>query len=227
MAGLFAVALVGSVYLEYTGLDLAMPAHFYESGAANGGWKYGRLFPWGFLYKYGEYISIAPGLWALVALFRAFARGKGLEYVRSACILSLTMILGPGLLVNGLLKPYWGRPRPADIVQFGGTSEYRSFLQPGGPGAGKSFTCGHCAAGFALTALGTMRSVRPITAIVCVGAGLVFGGLLSATRLVQGGHFPTDIIWSAALTLIIVVGLSYLVFPPNRRIPAMRHAPPD
>ena len=40
--------------------------------------------------------------------------------VRTALFLTLSLLLGPGLLVNGILKPQWGRPRPIHVTQFGG-----------------------------------------------------------------------------------------------------------
>jgi hypothetical protein len=33
----------------------------------------------------------------------------------------LSVILGPGLLVNLVFKDHWGRPRPRQVVALGGT----------------------------------------------------------------------------------------------------------
>src|SRR5262245_8300465 len=43
---------------------------------------------------------------------------------RAIIFLALTLTIGPGLLVNVVLKPHWGRPRPVAIVQFGGHEPY-------------------------------------------------------------------------------------------------------
>ena len=40
---------------------------------------------------------------------------------RAAVFLVLSLLLGPGLLVNVILKDNWGRPRPGSVVEFGGT----------------------------------------------------------------------------------------------------------
>ena len=40
---------------------------------------------------------------------------------RAVVFLALTLALGPGLLVNGLLKEHWSRPRPGEVVEFGGS----------------------------------------------------------------------------------------------------------
>ncbi|HBH49073.1 MAG TPA: PAP2 family protein, partial [Bacteroidales bacterium] len=39
---------------------------------------------------------------------------------RWALMMILTIVLGPGLLVNATFKDNWGRPRPNEIVEFGG-----------------------------------------------------------------------------------------------------------
>ncbi len=48
-----------------------------------------------------------------------------MQRYRLACsFLALLYILGPGVLVNLLFKEHWGRPRPVNIVEFGGTQQY-------------------------------------------------------------------------------------------------------
>jgi lipid A 4'-phosphatase len=42
------------------------------------------------------------------------------ERIRVSTIALVTLALGPGLLVNGYMKEFIGRPRPADTVLFGG-----------------------------------------------------------------------------------------------------------
>ncbi len=42
-----------------------------------------------------------------------------------AALLIATLCLGPGLIVNTLLKDHSGRPRPADIDLFGGALAFR------------------------------------------------------------------------------------------------------
>ena len=38
--------------------------------------------------------------------------------------LFLGLLVGPGLVVNGILKDHWGRARPAEIIEFGGTAHF-------------------------------------------------------------------------------------------------------
>src|SRR6478672_12010674 len=43
-----------------------------------------------------------------------------------------TLVLGPGLLVNGVLKEHWARPRPGAVVEFGGTLPFMPWWDPRG-----------------------------------------------------------------------------------------------
>ena len=43
---------------------------------------------------------------------------------RAVLFLMATLALGPGLLVNVILKDHWGRPRPIDVTQFGGEQHF-------------------------------------------------------------------------------------------------------
>ena len=40
---------------------------------------------------------------------------------RPVLCLTLSLIVGPGILVNLILKDHWGRPRPVHVTMFGGT----------------------------------------------------------------------------------------------------------
>jgi lipid A 4'-phosphatase len=64
----------------------------------------------------------------------------------NGAFLLLSVIAGPGLIINAVLKDHWDRPRPRDVVQFGGVMQYTPApLRGEGGGA---FPCGHCSVGF-------------------------------------------------------------------------------
>ncbi len=219
--GLLILGVVASLLVELNGWDLALSSHFFVSGSAHGGWVSAHEQPWRLLYEYGE---IPPILLAVGAvwLYRAAQSGKVRRaYAKPCLVFILTMALGPGLLVNGILKNDWGRPRPADITAFGGSSPYLKVWQPGVPGGGKSFTCGHCSVGFAVASGASFYGMNPILGTIALVGGIVYGVLLGAARIVQGGHFLTDVIWSGVLVLSLAAGLHFLVF----RIPGVIQEP--
>lgn len=207
--GLFVVSLAATVILDNR--DLAWTSRFFTEGGANGGWTLGRSFPWGQLYQYGE---IPPLIFAFCALatYAASRFGKaGPKYARPCLVVILTVVIGPGILVNGLLKECWGRPRPVDITAYGGNRDYRTVWQPAGPGGGKSFTCGHCAMAFSVASGAAFYRLHPVLAVSSVVVGVSYGLLMGVTRMVQGGHFPTDVLWSGTIVFMVMTVLYYFV----------------
>lgn len=78
------------------------------------------------------------------------------KLLRRAChFIFLLLLLGPGLLVNGILKNHsLGRARPLQIEQFGGQEHFTpAFVYSGQCHKNCSFVSGHAALGFAFMAL--------------------------------------------------------------------------
>ena len=112
------------------------------------------------------------------------------------------------LIVNGILKPYWGRPRPNQIQELGGQYVYRHVLNPGIPGKGKSFPSGHSTMGFIFVSLIYFHRKSRSAAWIGGISGIVYGSVISAARVVQGAHFVTDCIWSLGV-IWMVATISY------------------
>jgi membrane-associated PAP2 superfamily phosphatase len=204
---LLALAAI-TVALSAAGADLAMEALFYSPGA---GWPQGNMEPWSFLYRYGNIPAfIISGLGAMAFLFSFFS-AKFQPDRKAGLFVVVFLILGPGLIVNTFFKDFWGRPRPADIVQFGGTETYRPFWQPGTPGQGRSFPSGHAAVGFFIMApYFVLRRKAPGWARRALAAGVLYGMLMGLGRMIQGGHFLTDVIWAGCLVYLTGLFLYYL-----------------
>jgi len=202
-----------------TGADLAVASYFYVPGA---GWPQGHDEPWSFLYRYGHIpgfvlAAVAGAVFALSFVIERFRRDR-----TAALFIVVFLALGPGLVVNTVFKDHWGRPRPADIEQFGGTEAYRHAWDPGRPGQGRSFPSGHAAIGFFLMApFFVLRSRAPGWALKVLATGVLYGGLMGLGRMIQGGHFLTDIIWSGVLVYLTGVVLCH-AFRLDREGPPVR-----
>jgi lipid A 4'-phosphatase len=203
---LAAVAATGAI--DVAGFDLAIQALFYSPGA---GWALGDREPWAFLYHFGNLPAFALAAMGVIAFVLSFFADRFRPDRTAALFVVALLALGPGLIVNTVFKDHWGRPRPADIVQFGGTETYRSFWHPGLPERGRSFPSGHAAVGFFLMApFFVLRRRAPGWARRALAAGILYGSLMGLGRMIQGGHFLTDVIWSGCMVYFTGLFLYYL-----------------
>jgi lipid A 4'-phosphatase len=227
IAALFLVGIAFTVVIDATGRDMDWISGFYEAGGANEGWIHGKQTPWCQLYDYGEIPGILMAVAAL-ALYIAARRGTiRAEYSRPCLVVILTVILGPGLAINGILKSYWGRPRPADVVSLGGNWEFRKVGQIGTPGRGKSFSCGHCSMAFATASVAAFYPMHPVVGAAALMGGIAFGVVTGVARMAQGGHFATDVLWSGVVILSLIAALYYLVFRIPEHEAARRSGAPE
>ena len=129
----------------------------------------------------------------------------------------LTMIVGAGLLVDKSFKEYWGRPRPKQVIEFGGTQQFRPFYKPNffsQPEPSKSFPSGHSSMGFLFfsAALAGQRLGKRKLYLAGIITTLFLGILLGYARMAQGGHFFSDIIFSAAIMGWTALFFDWLIF---------------
>jgi lipid A 4'-phosphatase len=204
VAAMFALLIV---LCTVTDIDRKLSARFYRADVPQE-WFLKELPPWRWLYQYGEYPALLMALAAFSVLCSSVWRRAWANYRRPCLVVILSVALGPGVLVNGLLKPYWGRPRPRHIVQFGGTQEFRPWWRPSGPESGKSFPSGHAAMGYVLISGATLVTCRRFwLRRWAVASALAYGTLMGLTRIVQGGHFLSDVACSGLLVTLLVIVL--------------------
>jgi lipid A 4'-phosphatase len=210
---LIALAIVATVVFAVTPLDVDAARVFYRSGGPDH-WPLARQFPWSLLYELAPPITASLIVLGLLGLVAGHVRGRE-TWRKYGIFLILSIVVGPGLIVNAGLKDHWDRPRPRDIVEFGGPLHYSPAPIPGE--GGKSFPCGHCSVGF-LFAAGwwVWKRRRPTWAYASLGLGVVVGLALGAGRMAGGGHFFSDVIWSALLAWGVAHALYYYIL----RIPA-------
>jgi len=198
----FAVAAFAGIILARTGGDIALARRYFMPGE---GWTQASDPLVQFLYTYGPRLAVALALGGLaMGLRNSFGKTRDALVARRAWFFPLLMLLGPGLLVNAVGKDNWGRPRPKQIQEFGGPDSY---ITAGaiGPVAKdrKSFPSGHASMGFYLMAgYFIWRGRRPLLARASLATGLIMGAAIGWARIVQGGHFLSDVIWAGAAVFI-------------------------
>jgi len=201
-------ALAALAFLPQPALDLAASGLFYRP---DGGFWLRDTWPMREVYHGTHWFSIAIIVSLLLALAvtwlpRAFI--KATPWRRRLAWTLFAIALGPGLLVHTVLKDHWGRPRPSQIIEFGGNGHY---VRPGAISTqcskNCSFVSGHAASGYGLIALGllwpTMR--RRWTVI-----GIIAGTAIGAVRIIQGGHFASDVIGSLIVVWATVLWVEQL-----------------
>jgi len=203
-----AVLFISTILIAATGLDLKVSALFYQSN----GWPVGNLPPWRQFYLYGYYPSYILGFAALSLYLAGFFRPELARFRKGAAFLVLLLALGPGLLVNTSFKDHWGRPRPREITQFGGTRVFHQPWERGDAGKGRGFPSGHGASAFYLAMpYFALRRQRPRAAARIVAGGMIYGILMGIARISQGGHFVSDILWAWGVVHLTAVALYYLM----------------
>lgn len=201
---------VGSLFILLPQMDLAVSGLFYTPGvgfAARGTW-FERLV---FLSTYWFLVLGTPalvGLW--LAGRRGWLLGVGIGG-RDLAFLLLVLALGPGLLVNGILKEHWGRARPVDCQEFGGTLTFTPAFVPSDQGGG-SFSSGHAAGSCYWVVVALVLAPRRR---LWVGMALGYSLLVAWARLAAGGHFLSDILVSWLLVALLAYGLHGLLYPPH------------
>jgi lipid A 4'-phosphatase len=202
-----AFLVVATGVIAVTGADLAASAPFFIEGK----WPVGDRFFWQLLYRLDRLPSISLGIVGLVVFLMSFAKREYYRWRRAGAFLFLLLILGPGLLVNTVFKEHWGRPRPREIVEFGGQKQFLHPWQKGQDGNGRSFPSGHSSAAFYMAAPYLIYRRRDKKrAHAWLAGGLLFGIVMSIARITQGAHFFSDNLWAfgvVALSALLLAAL--------------------
>lgn len=195
------LALTGAMFALAPELDLAMARLFLSEGAFIGITPLGET-----LRTIGHHspfwlMGLATASWFLRAI--RIWRGPA-PSGRAVLFLALTLATGPGLLVNVILKDNSHRPRPIQTQDLGGPWEFRPWYKFDGQcGRNCSFVSGEASSAFwtLAPALLAPPPIRPLA----VGAALAFGTGVAALRMAFGGHYFSDSLMSALLTILLVL----------------------
>lgn len=190
-------------------IDLTIARSFFEIE----GQQFKSFSVYDFVFDYGP---VPAEIVSVGAIFFLFFK----KWRKPALLLVLTMIIGVAALVHGVFKDHWGRPRPKQVIEFGGRQEFRPFYDPNlfhKIEPSKSFPCGHCSMGFYFLALIPLGIRYRNKALLWGGAltSLFLGGILGWIRMAQGGHFFTDVVFSGLIMWATVLVLDWLIWPVN------------
>ncbi len=204
-----AIAATLVVFAIWPKIDLAVSGFFYG--------------PEGFLdhnpiARFGrDFFRVTPYLLLIILTLAYVLRrlGAPLPYApsgRATIFLLATMAIGPGLIVNLILKDHAHRPRPVHVVDFGGQDEFKPWYRfDGACQKNCSFVSGESAQGFWMVAPAML--VPPPYRPIAIAAALAFGAGAGALRLAFGGHFLSDALLGGLIALLVVVLLRRAIWP--------------
>jgi len=208
---LFLVTL--TLWLRFGSADLRVVELFFDGPTQS--WPLRDRQPWHLLYSYGTYPGWTLGIGSASLWLWRLRSGDRVATWGAFC--ALTVLLGPGLIVNTLLKPHFHRPRPNQLEQFGGQYRFVPVLSVLGTDETRSFPSGHASMGFYLmTPAFVMLRRRPRLAAWLLVLGMTSGLVLGLTRIVQGKHFPSDVLWSWAVVYYSSLTVYYSLRLPHR-----------
>ena len=111
------------------------------------------------------------------------------------------------LIVNVILKNMWGRVRPNDISYFGGTYDFTPWYKISNSCTSNcSFVSGDASVGFIIVIFYfiTKKSIY-------LYLGLFFGIFLGFIRILAGGHFFSDIVFSQ-IVVTTSISISFILY---------------
>lgn len=192
-------------------LDLQASGYFYQQN------QFQSSSATRFIFQYGIWPAwITIGICFGILITSCFLNSLK-KWRKGVIFLILTLGIGSGLIVHAVLKDHWGRPRPKQTIEFGGSQPFRAFYEPNflqQPEPSKSFPSGHASVGFffcAVALLGWHYRHRTLfyTGILLF---IFLGGILSWTRVAQGGHYLSDTLFSAAIMWLTAFTLYRFIF---------------
>jgi lipid A 4'-phosphatase len=200
---LFLGVLTGVIFAADPSLDLRVASFFYGFAAQPGVRRLDPVVET--VRQVGPLVIIAATAPAVVTLvMRMFRPARPTPIsTRAALFLIMSLVLGPGLLVNVVLKEGWARPRPGMVTQFGGDYTFMPWWDPRGAcDSNCSFVSGEVSSAVWMTAP-AMLAPPPWRYVALAAAGL-YGIAFAGIRLLAGGHFLSDVIFAAIFTGLVI-----------------------
>ncbi len=193
-----------------TFLDLAISNLFYQDYRFIDNWITRAIFIYGLI---PAWLGAIVGAFLYCASFFSTAWAK---YRKTGLILALTLLIGSGVITNGIFKEFWGRARPVQVAEFGGPFTFQPFYKPNfiyNDEPMKSFPSGHASMGFYFLALYIIGRRQNSERLKTLGIFLTIamGGALSMTRIAMGGHFFSDIMGSAIVMWYTALALDEII----------------
>ncbi len=203
---LFLLLALALVFALWPGLDMATTE---LARRLAGGSFAPRDGTWGPLYHWLKPAVFLAGI-AMGALgVASWLLGRPLWGVtpRRAFFIALSLLLIQGLVIDLYFKVGFGRARPREMAVFGGDQSFTPFyLVSEACRSNCSFVSGHAGMAYSFLAFSFLPARRS-RRLMLLAAAILLGLLTGWMRVIQGGHFLSDVLFSG----MVVFGLTWLL----------------
>ena len=208
LISLLLFGLCGLFFYTFSQIDIEVSKLFYQNGFKN-------TYFFQFIYKATMIVITLFTLGLLGLFFYNLFSKKELITQKVVIYLLLVLLTAPGLIVNELFKNHFGRARPSQIIQFGGSKKFTpAFVITNQCHKNCSFMSGHAAAAFYFLAFVPLFKGKKKLFIAIVA--ITWGLLVGVVRIMQGGHFLSDVICSGGIVWLVSLLFYILLFERKR-----------
>lgn len=193
--------------VQHGPLDMALARLFADPATQSFGWRHSAWLDI-LGHQAARALPIMVGGVAVAAGLAGFFVTQLRPWQRILLTLGAAMVAGP-VLINAL-KTMTTQHCPASLIEFGGVVDYAAdraapFWAATPHDAGHCLPSGHAGGGYALLALyfAGWAAGRPAWRWRGLAIGIAAGLLFSAVRMMQGAHFASATLWSAAIAWCI------------------------
>ncbi len=210
LLALLVTLTLSAVFVTFPQIDIALSRLFYVEGE---GFPAGRITALNTFRAFGQYFPLTLTIVLVFGLVLklVYPSRPSLFPPRFTLYFASLFLLGPALMVNGIFKPFFDRPRPRSIVEFGGQD---LFVHAWGLGGDvfddRSFVSGEAAV---VVCLIPLAFFVPIVWRRCVFVLLsLFAALTALNRIAFGAHFLSDVLIAAGLMATLSIALAYVFY---------------
>jgi len=130
--------------------------------------------------------------------------------------LAVCLAAGPGLVANLIFKDQWGRARPSQIVEFGGSKTFTPpLLVANQCKRNCSFISGEAASTYVTFYAAAV--LVPQWSVPLAVAGTAGGLATGLVRMSQGAHFLSDVVFAGVFMALTVLLARWLMLRNGRR----------
>lgn len=198
------------IFYFYPHLDIVVSSYFYDE--MSGEFAFRDSFASQFIYKMTKILAflvffVSGGCYfydifirhlPFLKFFDPIRRFIKLDKAQALFVFSVILAI-PFLGLHFILKPLWGRARPYQLEEFGGDLQFSNIFELSPSLELNSFPSGHSSMAFSMLAICYIVPLIYRKLVLCVVSIWAIAGAFN--RVVMGGHYLSDIIASAIITI--------------------------